>query len=329
MSKKTKLPTMKDVSVVAGVSLGTVSKVFNGIPVGEEYKQKVEKAASKLGYQVNVYARGLRASKTYTIALILPNLINPFYSSLADICCKLLQEKGYRILLTTTSYNAEQEQKCVDMVQQNKVDGIIAITYNPELEINDDLPFVIFDRKFHNSIPCVSSDNYSGGQLAAEKLVENGCKKLLFLGISSHVPGEADKRVLGFENYCNNNQIDYTVHRVFDEDGLNNICQFIDDSIVDGHFPFDGIFCNTDTLAIDVMNKLHECNISIPDDVQLIGYDGIKSFQSGSYVCSTISQPLEDMAKAAIDILLSDEKNKSSALICLPVTYCYGGTTKR
>ncbi|MBQ3774410.1 MAG: LacI family DNA-binding transcriptional regulator, partial [Pseudobutyrivibrio sp.] len=93
---------MKDVSRLAGVSLGTVSKVFNGIPVGDEYKAKVEAAAKALGYQVNVYARGLRASKTNTVAVILPNVINPFYSNMADYCCRRLNEKGYRMLLSTT-----------------------------------------------------------------------------------------------------------------------------------------------------------------------------------------------------------------------------------
>ena len=85
-----KKPTMKDVAVEAGVALGTVSKVFNGIPVGEEYKEKVEAAAARLGYQLNIYARGLRARKTQTVALIVPNLMNPFYAHLANLCCDKL-----------------------------------------------------------------------------------------------------------------------------------------------------------------------------------------------------------------------------------------------
>lgn len=327
MSKSSKLPTMKDVATAAGVSLGTVSKVFNGIPVGDEYRQKVEAAAKALGYKVNVYARGLRANKTNTIALILPNVTHPFYSSMADLCCQKLAENGYRMLLATTSFDPKTEQECLHMVQQNKVDGIIAITYNPNLEVSDDIPFVIIDRKFHNNIPCVSSDNYNGGQIAAEKLIEKDCKNLLFLGISSHVPGEADKRSIGFESYCNTHNIDCEIHKVWDEDGIENIYQFIDKSFKNDKFIYDGIFCATDMLAVQVINRLKEKGISIPEDVQVIGYDGIPKFGLDEYYCSTIKQPLEQMAATAVDILINSEKT-TSALVCLPVEYHEGGTTK-
>ena len=329
MNKKNKLPTMKDVATHAGVSLGTVSKVFNGIPVGEEYKNKVDAAAKALGYHVNAYARGLRASKTNTVAIIMPNLANPFYANLADMCCKYLYKKGYRSLLATTSYDLKQEQEMVDMVLQNKVDGIIAITYNPDLSIDDEIPFVIIDRKFNNQhVPCVSSDNFSGGSLAAQKLAENGCKNLLFLGISSHVAGEADKRPLGFESYCNLTGIKHTIHRVFDEDGIEDIYKFIEDNTGTSGFNYDGIFCNNDQLALDVIPKLEELNIRIPEEVQIIGYDGIKRFGSDKYYCSTIRQPLDEMASMAVNTLLSGYDNRASALICLPVEYCFGGTTR-
>ena len=85
MRKPGKSPTMKDVAREAGVALGTVSKVFNGIPVGKSYQQKVEEAALRLGYSVNSYARGLRADKTYTVALIIPSLGHNFFSLLADM----------------------------------------------------------------------------------------------------------------------------------------------------------------------------------------------------------------------------------------------------
>lgn len=328
MSKSNKLPTMKDVAQTAGVSLGTVSKVFNGIPVGDEYRQKVETAAKALGYKVNVYARGLRANKTNTIALILPNVIHPFYSYMADLCCQKLAEKGYRMLLATTSFDPETEKQCLQMVQQNKVDGIIAITYNPNLEVNDDIPFVIIDRKFHNNVPCVSSDNYTGGQIAAEKLSEKGCKNLLFVGISSHVPGEADKRSIGFENYCNSNNIFCEVHKVWDEDGIENIYQFLDKSMHKNKFAYDGIFCGTDMLAIQVIDYLKKKGLDVPEDVQVIGYDGMPKYGLDEFYCSTIKQPLDKMAAAAIDILINNDKSSTPALVCLPVEYHEGGTTK-
>ena len=83
MKRKSSSPTMKDVAREAGVALGTVSKVFNDIPVGEDYRKRVEEAARRLGYQVNSYARGLKTNKTYSAALILPDITVPFFSALA------------------------------------------------------------------------------------------------------------------------------------------------------------------------------------------------------------------------------------------------------
>lgn len=328
MKKTSKAPTMKDVALEAGVALGTVSKVFNGIPVGDEYKQKVEDAAARLGYQLNAYARGLRSSKTNTIALILPYISHPFYSSFADYCCELLHSRGYRMMIATTSYDPQTEQKCIDMVQQNKVDGIIAITYNPSLKVSEDLPFIIIDRKLDANVPCISSDNFSGGQLAAQKLVENGCKKLLFLGNSSHVPGEADKRLLGFESYCIQNHLTYDIFHTYDEKS-GTIFDYVKENIKNGSFSHDGIFCNTDQLACEVRDLLFSHGVKIPEDVQLVGYDGIKKFGSDGYHCSTIRQPLYEMAETSINLLLSNNRSSVPSLVCLPVTYCYGGTTKQ
>ena len=146
--KSTAAPTMKDVAAEAGVALGTVSKVFNNIPVGEEYRARVLEAAHKLGYRVNNYARGLKTNKTYTAALVWPTLRHPFFGSLADAIIGTLMQRSYRTIVTITNYDSQAEQRCIDLVRQNKVDGIIALTYNPDLDGDADLPFVSIDRHF-------------------------------------------------------------------------------------------------------------------------------------------------------------------------------------
>ena len=82
MNKENPTPTMKDVAREAGVALGTVSKVVNGLPVGDSYRIRVEKAIEKLNYQVNSYAQGLKSNKTYTVALLVPNTQTPFFAAL-------------------------------------------------------------------------------------------------------------------------------------------------------------------------------------------------------------------------------------------------------
>ena len=324
---KTNVPTMKDVAREAGVALGTVSKVFNGIPVGDSYRTKVEAAAQKLGYQVNQYARGLRANKTYTVAVILPSVDHPFFASLAQSLCTSLAQRNHRMLLYVTASRPDMEQLCVDMVRQNRVDGIIGLTYNP-LKIDDDLPFVSIDRSFTLDIPCVASDNYNGGRMAAEKLLELGCKRLAFLRTGSVNPSETDKRGDGFEMVCRTRNIHYDAIRLKDGDDLEVFREFFCSHISGGKIDVDGVFCSTDLLAWRVQVMLEELGIRVPEDVQIIGFDGVRRFGGESLYCSTIVQPIQKIAETSVDLLLDKDRMNAPALICLPVTYAPGGTTR-
>ena len=238
-------PTMKDVSREAGVALGTVSRVFNGLPVGEEYRIKVEEAAQQLGYQVNPYARGLKTNKTGIIAVILPSMDHPFFSALAQQICMALAQRDHRMLVYVTASRPDMEQSCINMVRQNKVDGIIGLTYSM-VQLGDDIPFISIDRYFGSNVPCVVSDNYGGGRLAAEKLVQCGCKKLLFLRTGSSVPGEADKRGDGFVTACSLMQTAYDTYRLNECTDMEVFRAYFQKHMADEKLEYDGIFCSTD-----------------------------------------------------------------------------------
>ena len=326
-SKKT-TPTMKDVAKEAGVSLGTVSKVFNNIPVGDMYRKKVEAAAEKLHYQVNNYARGLKTNKTFSIALLIPSLRHPFFAALADEITASLMSRGYRNILMITNYDEDAEQKCLTLVRQNKVDGIIGLTYNPNLEVDASIPFVTIDRHLSASISCVSSDNFRGGQMAAEKLLELGCRRLLFLRIGSDLYGEVNKRESGFESICRERQVSYHALTLKDSDTEKPFYTYLQDHIKSGRLDFDGIFCNSDLLAIHVIAFLKRNGLRIPEDVQIIGYDGIRDHYSDRYYCSTIVQPVRDMAETCVKLILMNDRTALPSQVLLPVQYAYGGTTR-
>ena len=319
-------PTMKDVAREAGVSLGTVSKVINDIPVGEPYRKKVEAAAKKLGYQVNNYARGLKTNKTYCIALVMPSLRHPFFAMLTDELTSCLMRYGYRSLLMITNYDSTAEKHCFMLAQQNKIDGIIALSYSPDLEVDDSVPVVTIDRHFSAGIPCVSSDNYRGGELAAQKLMELGCKNLLFFRIGPDIYGEVEKRGPGFESACRMAKVPYQSLFLSDDDTEAPFFQFLEEHIQGGKLEFDGIFCNSDGLAVRVCEFLRKQGIRIPADVQIIGYDGIIDFATRRYICSTIVQPVAEMAETAVRFLLNGDN--APANISLPVRFASGGTTR-
>lgn len=321
-------PTMKDVAREAGVSLGTVSKVFNNIPVGDSYRKKVEAAAEKLHYQINNYARGLKTNETFSIALLIPSLAHPFFAALTDEITASLMSRGYKNILMITNYDRDAEQKCLSLVRQHKVDGIIGLTYNPHLEVDVSIPFVTIDRHLSASIPCVSSDNYQGGQIAAEKLLELGCRKLLFLRIGSDIYGEVNKREFGFESICRKKQVPFDFLTLNDTETEKPFFEYLRHHIKDGKLDFDGIFCNSDLLAIHVASFLNQEGIRVPEDVQIIGYDGIRDYYSGQYYCSTIVQPIREIAETCVELILLKDRSSLPSLVVLPVQYAAGGTTR-
>lgn len=321
-------PTMKDVAEEAGVALSTVSKVINGLPVRKSSRVRVEAAARKLGYQVNQYARGLRASKTHSIALIVPEVDHPFFAALIQHVCTALTARDYRMLLYVTAARPDTERACINTVRQNRADGIIALTYN-DLEIGPDLPFVSIDRCLSSDIPCVSSDNYQGGRMAAEKLLELGCRQLAFLRTGSVNLGETDKRGDGFEAACRARQIPFHSLRVNDgEDAEKIFREFFEAHMTDGKLDVDGIFCSTDRLAWRLTKILTGLGIRVPEDLQIIGYDGIRHMGRDELYCSTIVQPVKRMAELCVSLLLDMDRSQVPSLSCLPVSYMPGGTTR-
>lgn len=328
MRNKNSAPTMKDVALEAGVALGTVSKVINGLPVGEPYRIRVEEAIKKLNYHVNSYAQGLKASKTYTVALLIPNTYHPYFAMLSYQINIALLKRKYRMLLCSTEYDPRLEQEYITMAQQNKVDGIIGLTYNPDLIVDDNVPFVSIDRSMGPKIPCIASDNFAGGQMAAEKLADLGCKNVAFLRIGSSLNNEPNKRKAGFENGCLSRKLPYSLKILDDGEPLDEFECFLREHMHNGKLDFDGIFCVTDRTVYDVRKILNKMGINVPEDVQMIGFDGIQTFGVGDYVCSTIVQPVREIAEMCVELLLQENMTTKPPLVCLPVSYMYGGTTK-
>ncbi len=258
---------------------------------------------------------------------MIPNTTEPFFAALAYHINIVLMRQKYRMLLCCTDSDSALEQEYITMAQQNKVDGIIGLTYSPNLIIEENTPFVAIDRSIGTGIPCVASDNFGGGQLAAEKLADLGCKNVAFLRIGSSLSNEPNKRKAGFENGCLARGLHYEMKILDDNKPYEEFETFLSEHIHGGSLSFDGIFCVTDRLAYSVIQTLRRLNQRVPEDVQIIGYDGVRLFGNIDYVCSTIVQPLPEMAEMCVELLLRENMKAKPPLVCLPVTYAYGGTT--
>ena len=334
MTKKN-APTMKDVAREAGVALGTVSKVINGIPVSEEYRNRVLAAIETLHYEVNTYARGLKTQRTNLIALIIPNTVNPFFSAFTDYIEGALYQRGLRLLLCCADGIPEKEIDYLNLATQNKVDGIIALTYSDIGKyIADDIPMVVFDRFFENHvIPRVASDNFAGGCMAVEKLLELGCRHPVYIRFHSVFPGESDKRMDGYLYACKKYGIepDY-LNEVDCPEVLNYMQAFLENhKNPDGTLTFDGVFAHTDYHGYLFIRLLRKQGYRVPEDVQLIGFDGIRQFggENESLFVSSMCQPIKQLAEKCVEILVSPDRSSVPSLTLLPVRYEYGGTTKK
>ena len=318
---------MSDVAREAGVALGTVSKVINGQSVGESYRLKVEAAVKKLNYQVNNSARSLKTDRTNTVAFIVPNTITPYFALLTHHINMALERRNYKMLLCFTEYDREREQDFIQMVRQNRADGVIALTYNPHLEIPEGIPFVTIDRFFSVSVPCVAADNFAGGRMAAHELKRRGCKHVAFMRIGSRLTNEPSKRKDGFISGCMELGLPYECLLLDDGMPFSAFESFLRANMDGDRLTFDGLFCGTDTVAYQIIGILRGMGLRVPEDVQVIGFDGIRMFGDLDYVCSTIVQPVADIAEACVSMVLSPDFKGLPSLICLPVTYADGGTT--
>ena len=328
MAREHSGPTMADVAREAGVALGTVSRVVNGEQVGEEFREKVNAAIQRLGYQYNVSGRTLRTDRTNTIALIIPNTINPYFALLVHHINIALEKRNYRMMLCFTEYDRDREVEFIRMAQQNRVDGIIALTYNPRLVIPEGIPFVTIDRFFSTSVPCVASDNFGGGRLAATKLKELGCSRVAFMRIGSAITNEPSKRKDGFVSACVELGLPFDLIALEDGQPYEAFEQFLLRHTEKGKLEFDGLFIGTDYLAWQIIRSLKQMNIRVPEDVQVIGFDGIRLFGDLEPAVSAIVQPVQEIAETCVSTVLSDHLTGVPSLICLPVTYAFGGTTR-
>ena len=296
---------MKDVAQRAGVGVGTVSRVINHVPgVKESTLVKVNQAIKELNYIPDEYARGLKTNSSRTIALILPSIWYPFFSEFAYYVEKRLDNEDYKILLCNSNGNPAEEAKYIKMLKQNKIDAIIAITYSDIGQyIYSNIPFVSLDRYFDKKVSYVTSDNYEGGKLAAKELLEHGARNLAYVGSHSKYLNGTMLRRDGFRDYLEDMGIDYK--EIFLQEPVKDFTPYL----------------------LEILNQY---GYRVPEDIQLIGFDGMNLSSDLPLGISTIAQPVEQLANGAVDLVLrkiADPSLKNEAKM-YPVRYVDGNTTK-
>lgn len=292
---------LTDVAKLAGVSPTTVSRVINKKGyLSEKTIKNVQQAMKTLGYKPNSLARGLQGKSAQLIGVIFPSIKNIFFAELIDALEKELFIHGYKTIVCNSENDLHKEREYLEMLSANQVDGIISSSHN--IGVIDysriDAPIISFDRNLSKDICVVSSDNFSGGQLAAQALRATHCQKPMIITGNDDSNSPTSNRQKGFSSVFPSAPIirlssSYSPTRK--EMEIKNILTSLSP---------DGVFTTDDLTALLVLKIADELGINVPQDMKLIGYDGTQFVENFMPHLTTIKQPINEIAKLMVELLL-------------------------
>ena len=304
--------TMDEIAKLAGVSKATVSRVLNDSEcgVGEQTRVRVKKIAEELGYSVEQTEKKKNVSFTRYIALILPDITNPFFADLAKSVEQSLRRKGYSLVLANTDFSEDNEAAQIRELMVKRLEGILLVPSGIRAREEHDLPrryqipMVLMDRKLEgiSDIPGVYSNNEYASVISCEHLIRKGARDIVFisgpLNVSTSVERfEGYKAVLAQHSIpfrpemCRHGS--YTV-----ESGYNAVLELERSGI-----SYSAILAANDLMALGALKAVREFGYRVPEDVQIIGFDNIEFSQYCEPSLSTMQQPTFDMGAKAVELL--------------------------
>ncbi|MFZ7946562.1 LacI family DNA-binding transcriptional regulator [Neobacillus sp. 19] len=303
--------SIKDVAHHAGVSVATVSRVLNAKGyVSEETRKKVEQSIRELNYKPNEVARSLFKKQSKTIGLIVPDITNPYFPELARAVEDTASKLGYTVILCNSDGKVEKEQHYLDVLMQKYVDGIIVSSNTlSEDQVNAlQIPVVSLDREISKDIPTIVVENSKGARLATQYLRNKGRSRI------AHIRGplaivNANERCEGYKQIVSNEpwfSESYIVNGNFDMESAIEATM----KLIQLHPEIDGIFAANDTMAIGAIKAVHKLGKKTPEDIAIIGFDGISLSKATTPELTTIVQPIYEMGEKAAQMLIGFVEEK-------------------
>ena len=321
--------TIIDVARHAGVSVTTVSRVLNNRGyISQTTRDRVQESINALGFIPNELARSFFTKSSRLIGLIIPTTANPFFGELTFYIEKYLSKEGYKLFLCNSINEQENEKQYLRMLQENRVDGIIVGSHSLNITEYDKLPLkaVCVERVVNPTLPVIQSDNYRGGYLATEALLQAGCRHILCFSGDFKLNAPANQRYTAHRDCLHAHGLSAKIESIpftfTNEEKVKKIS-----AVLDAHPDVDGVFAGDDLLAAIVHSYAVRHGISIPSRLKLVGFDGAEITRLIFPALTTVQQPIEQMAAKSVEILLRliDGENVP-AVTTLPVSL-YRGTT--
>lgn len=319
--------SISDIARKAGVSVSTVSFVMNDkavkMRISREVIDKVENVAREMGYRPNQLARGLRTGKTKTIGLIVENISNAFFATLAKTIEDEAKKYDYKVVYCSTDNDEEKARELINMLSQRQVDGYII---TPTLNLAEDIrklqaenkPVVLIDRYFpqHDEIPAVLVDNFEGVTRGMEYLIGKGYRKVALVTIETEMAHMKDR----VRAYCDvltrhgikeeGRQVKIVPYNISREAALQEI-----ETLLSGAgTSIDAVFFLTNYLGVLGIEVIKKLQIKVPEQLAVLCFDDNDIFRLYTPTISVIRQPIEAIGQKAMLALIERLKHSGEGL---------------
>ena len=316
--------SLKDIATKVGVSTALVSYVLNGLEkekrVGPEIVKKIKEAASDLNYKPNQIARSLRKGSTNTIGLIVADIANPFFGQLARIVEDEAGKHNYTVIIGSSDENCIKSASLIDTLLDRQVDGFIIV---PSEGCDDDIktlvqkevPLVLVDRFLPEiTTNYIVLDNFRATYEAVNHFVDKGYKRIALIAYKSSLV-HMKERIRGYKEAMKDNHLEEAIQikEVLYNHAKADMEKEVSE-LLKGNKKPDALLFLTNALSISGLYAIRNHNIKVPEDVAIIGFDGNEAFDFFYSPLTYIEQPIEEMGKESVRILLDQIKGSDKTV---------------
>lgn len=315
--------SIKSIAQQIGVSNATVSLVLNGKEkegrVSKEMADKIRQLAQELNYKPNNLARGLRVGRSHTIGLIVADISNLFFANLAFHIQEYAEKYGYTVLIGNTNESEVKSRSITNSFMGRQVDGLIIVpTEDGEDNIKSLLdgkqPIVLLDRWFPNlQASHVIVDNFRASKKAVEYLINEKCKRIAFVVYDSKLSHMLERKRGYIKAMEEAGIYDPELIKEVRYDNLKEDINAAMEDLLDKNKKVDAIFFATNSISMIGIRKILNLKLRIPKDIRVVCFDKNDFFDFTDIPIPYIQQPIEDMGRKAVEVLIEQIENKNFA----------------
>jgi LacI family transcriptional regulator len=330
--------SQKDIAQKVGVSTALVSYVLNNLKEGRISKvvaQKIRETAKELNYHTNQIAKSLKLNKTFTVGLIVADISNPFFSSLARIIEDEADKKNYTVIFGSSDENAQKSWKLINALVDRQVDGfIIAPAENTESNLtyleDHDIPFVLIDRYFPGlNTNWVTLDNYKAAYAAVQYMIDGGNKRIGMITFNTTLYN-LNERKRGYLEALKDNNIPFEKNwckEIYFDNIRTSVENAIDD-LLSLSQPVDAVLFASNILATNALKYIHALGIKVPGELAIVSFDQMDASDLFYAPLTYLRQPIQEMGEMATKMLLEHiEKVKEIEQVKMEATLVIRGST--